>query len=262
MTEATTAGGSVLSTADGPIGRLTLNRPAAMNAITVELGRELELGLRRLAQTCAVIVIRGAGGNFCAGGDFAEVERLRAAGPEALLELFENFRRACAVISELDVPVVAAVEGNAMAGGFELMQACDIALVHAEARIADNHANFGMIPGGGGSQRLPRLAGRQRALAHIMTGDRLSGTEAVAWGLAYRSFPDAEFDSGVETFVRDLAGKNRASIATIKRLVHRGLEMPLRDGLAMEVTAIVDHICGPAGGAAIHSFAGRRDGGH
>src|SRR5207245_10930949 len=142
----------VLTTVDGPVGWLTLNRPEAMNAVTVELARELEAGLRRLAGEAAVIVIRGAGGNFSAGGDVAEVDRLRGEGPAALAELFEAFGRALATIAEIDVPVVAAVEGYAMAGGFEL-QACDIVIVADDAVIADTHLKFGQIPGGGGSQR-------------------------------------------------------------------------------------------------------------
>ncbi len=81
-----------------------------------------------------------------------------------------------------------------MAGGFELMQAADIVLVSDDARIADNHIKFGMIPGGGSTQRLPRLIGRQQAMGLLLSGDRLSGADAVRLGLAYRSFPQADFD--------------------------------------------------------------------
>src|ERR671930_1700202 len=135
------------------VGWLTLNRPNAYNAITTELARALEQALLDVAEGCDVIVIRGAGGNFSVGGDFKELERLRAAGQDAMRELFEAFRAACGVIAQLPVPVVAAVEGYAMAGGFELMQACDFAIVSEEARIGDNHSNFGQVPGGGSSQR-------------------------------------------------------------------------------------------------------------
>ena len=150
-------------------------------------------------------MIRGADGNFSVGGDFNELERLRAEGEEAMAELFDAFGRACALIAELPVPVVAAVDGYAMAGGFELMQSCDIALVADEAKIGDNHSNYGMVPGGGSSQRLPRLAGRQRALALILTGERLSGPDAVAWGLAYRSLPADE----LHTAAGELAAEAR-----------------------------------------------------
>jgi enoyl-CoA hydratase/carnithine racemase len=162
------------------------------------------------------------------------------------------------VIEQLPVPVVAVVEGYAMAGGFELMQSCDIVLVHENAKIADTHSNFGQIPGGGSTQRLPRLAGRQRALAHILTGDRLTGAEAVHWGLAYRCLAADGFDDAVAAFVGKLADKDRQALATSKRLVYQGLKLPLAEGLALERRAVVEHILGDTAGAAIAGFTERR----
>ncbi|MFJ9562846.1 enoyl-CoA hydratase/isomerase family protein [Streptomyces fuscichromogenes] len=244
----------VLVSRDGPVGHVVLNRPEAMNAITVELGRRLEEALRELAPSVAVILVRGAGGTFCVGGDFKELQRLLAGGREATAPLFENFGRACAAIAELPVPVVAVVEGYAMAGGFELMQACDIALVHENAQLADTHANFGQVPGGGGSQRLPRLVGRQRALAHLLTGDRLTGAQAVEWGLAYRCLPAQEFDQRIDAFAHQLADKSRDALARTKRLVHEGLRLPLDEGLALERAAVLDHLGGASATAGIKSF--------
>jgi enoyl-CoA hydratase/carnithine racemase len=247
----------VLTAVEGRIGWLTLNRPEAMNAITLALARELERGLGRLATESAVIVIRGAGGNFSAGGDVGEVARLRAEGQKALAELFYSYGRALSFIAELDVPVIAAVEGYAMAGGFELMQACDIVIVADDAVLADTHLRFGQIPGGGGSQRLPRLVGRQRAAAHILTGDRLSGAEALAWGLAYQAVPAVQLEAAARTFAERLASRNPEALARAKRLLVRGLELPLTDGLALERAEAVDHIMSPAGEAAIAAFTER-----
>jgi len=246
-------------TAAEGVGRILLNRPAQLNAITVELGRELEAALRELGARpdVNVILVRGAGGNFSAGGDFHEVERLRADGPSALVPLFENFGRACAAIAEIAPPVVAAVEGVAMAGGFEFMLAADIALVRDDARIADNHVNYGQIPGGGSSQRLPRLIGRQRALGLLLSGERLSGRNAVEHGLAYRSFAPEEFDDQVESFVTRLAGHRRDALIGIKRLVHDGLATSLETGLALELERVVAHISGEAGKAGVDSFSSR-----
>ncbi|MGW6458649.1 enoyl-CoA hydratase/isomerase family protein [Streptomyces sp. NPDC055078] len=246
--------------ADADVGHLVLNRPEAMNAITVELGRELGTALSRLAESVRIIVIRGAGGNFSVGGDFKELETLRAQGPGALRPLFENFGRACSSIAGLPVPVIAAVEGHAMAGGFELMQACDIALVHENVKLADNHARFGQIPGGGGSQRLPRLVGRQRALGHLLTGDRIGAEEAVAWGLAYRSLPADGFDEAVRAFAGALAAKGPGALGRIKRLVHEGLRLPLEDGLALERRMVVEHQSGESAKAGIAAFTERNDG--
>jgi enoyl-CoA hydratase/carnithine racemase len=248
---------TVLAEAQGPIGWITLNRPDALNAVTIELARELEAALAGLAPQVGVIVLRGAGRHFCVGGDFKALEALRAEGPDAMAELFAAFGRATALIGQLDVPVVCAVHGYAMAGGFELMQACDIALVAEDAQLADNHANFGQVPGGGGSQMLPRLAGRQRASAHILTGDRLSGTDAVAWGLAYRAVPAAELADAARALAEQLAGKDREAQAKIKRLIRDGLALPLEEGLALERRVVVDHLTGESAGAGIASFINR-----
>jgi enoyl-CoA hydratase/carnithine racemase len=238
------------------IGRLTLNRPEAMNAVTTELAAELERALAALAEEARVIVIRGAGGNFCVGGDFKALEPILG-DAAALRELFEAFHGACSLIAELPVPVIAAVEGNAMAGGFELMQACDFALVRDDARIADNHSNFGQIPGGGGSQRLPRLVGRQRALGLLLTGEKISGAQAAEWGLAYRAFPAAGFEAGVGEIAAGLAAKSPAALAGIKALVREGGEQSLDDALALEVDRVVDHIAGAGVGELTNRAGGR-----
>jgi enoyl-CoA hydratase/carnithine racemase len=239
---------SVLVTVDGAIGTLTLDRPEAFNAINIELAQALERGLRTLGDDPAVnvIVIRGAGGNFSVGGDFKELERLRAEGVDAVRELFESFHRACEAIASVPAPVLAAVEGHACAGGFELALASDIVLVRDDAKLSDIHSNHGMVPGGGSTQRLPRLVGSPRALGLILSGDRLSGSEAVQWGLAYRAFADGEFESSVTEFAAKLAAKDRAALRRSKRLVREGLERPLADGIALELETVLEHLSGPA----------------
>jgi enoyl-CoA hydratase/carnithine racemase len=244
--------------ADG-VAWITLNRPERMNAISVALSGELEKAIVELGNdpNVTVIVIRGAERNFCAGGDFDEVELLRSKGPDALRELFAAFRCACEAIARVEVPVVAAVEGVAMAGGFELMQASDIALVSEDARIADNHIKFGMVPGGGSTQRLARLVGRQQALGLLLSGDRISGADAVRLGLAYRSFPQPEFDDGVRRFATDLAARRREAVTSVKRLVYAGLGVALSTGLEDEIDSAVDHICGHAGQNGVAAFRQR-----
>ncbi|MTD44663.1 enoyl-CoA hydratase/isomerase family protein [Conexibacter sp. W3-3-2] len=235
----------VTTTVHEGVASVTLNRPDAMNAITVALARELEAALRDAAAGADVIVVRGAGDHFCVGGDYKELTRLQAQGPAAMRELFEAFGAATALIATLPVPVIAAVQGNAMAGGFELLQACDMAIVADDVRLADNHANFAMVPGGGGSQRLPRLIGRQRALAHILTGARIGAAEAVALGLALRAVPRAELDAAAGELAATLAAKDRTALARTKALVHEGLALPLDEGLALERRRVVEHLTSP-----------------
>jgi enoyl-CoA hydratase/carnithine racemase len=241
------------------IGTIVLNRPDQLNAVNVELAVALERALVTLGSDTAVnvVLIRGANGNFCAGGDFAEVERLRGEGPAALSSLFEAFRRACDAIAAVEVPVVAAVEGVAAAGGFELMQAADIVLVSDDARIADNHVRFGMIPGGGSTQRLPRLVGAQQAMGLLLSGDRLSGVDAARLGLAYRSVAPAHFEQAIERFVATMAGRERSALVAIKRLVVSGMQKPLAAGLDDELVAVVEHISQGAGRNGASAFSQR-----
>jgi len=243
---------------DDRVGWITLNRPKAYNAVTIDLAQALERALVDLAAQAHVIVVRGAGGNFSVGGDFKEVERLRALGQGALSELFESFARACFTIADVSVPVVAAVEGYAMAGGFELMQACDFAIVRNDARIGDNHSNFGQVPGGGSSQRLPRLVGRQRALGLILTGDHITGAEAAAWGLAYQALPAEDFENAVADLARRLASKSPTALTRAKRLVYAGFELPLESGIALEIETVLAHLSEADAGEGIERFESRR----
>ncbi|WP_320671893.1 enoyl-CoA hydratase/isomerase family protein [Patulibacter defluvii] len=253
----------VLAARDGAIGRITLNRPAARNAITTELAVALEADLRSLAadDEVAVIVIRGAGGQLSVGGDFHELERLRTSvdppPAEAMAGLFRAFRGACDAIAELPIPVVVAVEGYAMAGGFELIQAADVAIARDDAVLADNHANFGQVPGGGGSQRLARLVGRPRALGLLLTGDRLSGAQAAAWGLVYRAVPADDFEDALAALLDQLAGKDRTAAARTKALVRGGLDGPLAAGLDRELEVVLEHLGSAAAAAGIDRFATR-----
>lgn len=235
----------LLSFEDRPSGRVahvTLNRPELRNAITIALGRALQDALSKAAVDTNVIVIRGAGGNFSAGGDLSEVSALRAQGLEAMRPLFDNWVAACELIATLSVPVVAVVEGYALAGGFELLSSVDVCLVCDDAVLADNHVNFGILPSAGGSQRLPRLVGLPRALGHVLTGERITGKQAEQWGLVYRSVPAEELESTLLALIDRLASKDRQTLATTKHLVRTGLAGSLKDGLVMEVEATLAHL--------------------
>ncbi len=242
------------ATADG-VCTITLNRPEAMNAITTSLAAALGEALSEGAANADVIVIEGAGANFCAGGDFNHLQSVRS-DPAALRALFETFSTTCATIAELEVPVIASVRGVAMAGGFELMQACDICLVDEDAQIADNHSNFAMVPGGGGTQRLTQLVGRQRALGLILTGSRIGGRAAVEWGLAYSAHPPNQLAAATAGLARALANKDRATLAKTKRLIRGGLEHRLATGLEAEIEVVLEHLGSARAAAGIGAFIG------
>jgi enoyl-CoA hydratase/carnithine racemase len=245
----------VLVRVDGDVGHVELHRPHARNAITVALAEALHDALVDLAGRARVIVVRGAGGHFCAGGDVDEVTRLAAEG--GLRGLFDAFHRACSVVATLPVPVVAAVEGSATAGGFEFVQAADVVVVRDDAVLADNHARLGQVPAGGGSQRLPRLLGAQRALSHILLGERLSGAEAVTLGLAWRSAPADGFEALVDDVVARLLRADPSAAARTKRLVHEGLRGSLADGLARETDVVLEHLADPVVAERLARFRAR-----
>jgi enoyl-CoA hydratase/carnithine racemase len=226
---------------DGEVGRITLNRPAARNALDGTTVTELEAALDELGTTARAVVVAGAGDNFCAGADLRHVAGLRD-DPAGMRAFIAQINRAFDAAEACPVPVIAAVQGYALAGGFELMQACDLVLVADTAVIGDQHANFGLLPGAGGSQRLPRLVGRQRALGLLLTGDRLTPAQAVDWGLALRVVPAARLGAEATALAQRLASLSRPGLARIKELVGRGLGLPLRDAIALETEVFMEHM--------------------
>lgn len=238
---------------DGQVGRVLLNRQRVLNALNYTVVLELEQAVRELEKQSRVILIEGAGEHFCAGADLryvAETDKLR--------ELIEQINRAFFCIERVPIPVVAAVQGYALAGGFELMQACDVVIVADNAVIGDQHSNFGLIPGGGGTQRLPRLIGRQRALALLLSGDRLTGQEAVAWGLAYRSVPFAQLAEQSLAFAQKLATKSQGGLKTLKYLVDHGSEKELTEAIELEVNTFLEWVPGRDAQEGLHAFQERR----
>ena len=238
---------------DGKVGHVLLNRPQVLNALNYAVVLELEQAVRELETRARVILIEGAGDHFCAGADLryvAETDKLR--------ELIEQINRALFAIERAPIPVVAAVHGYALAGGFELMQACDVVIVADNATIGDQHSNFGLIPGGGGSQRLPRLIGRQRALALLLSGDRLNGQEAVAWGLAYRSVPFTQLAEQGTAFAQKLATKSKGGLKALKYLVDSGSERGLTEAIDLEVDTFLEWVRGRDAQEGLRAFRERR----
>ena len=224
------------------VATLTLNRPDALNALSLELLREISQAVAEVAddQSVKALVVRGAGRAFCAGADLLFFDTVFA-DISLLPPYVELLNRCFFQLEELPIPTIAVVHGFALAGGLELMLACDLALVAADARIGDQHANFGLMPGGGSTQRLPRRLGMQRAMELLTTGRWLSGTEAVEWGLALRAAPADALDAELEQLLSGLRTKSRTSLGWIKSITRQGRDLPLRDGVALENFAFVQY---------------------
>ncbi len=218
------------------VGILTLDRPQQFNSLSLAMHQQLVAALDALEQDPAVrcLMIQAEGKHFCTGADLHEVTGLRASAQA--LEHFlatglASFRR----LEQSRLPVVAAVQGLALAGGLELVLACDIAFAGESARLGDQHAQFGLVPGWGGSQRLPRLIGRRRALELMLSARWLDAAEALSFGLVNRVVPNAELREHTFAYCRELAARSKPGLGLMKQLVDRGLDLPLDEALALEL---------------------------
>jgi len=225
------------------VGRIVLNRPDQLNAISPPLLEDLDRVAEAIEGDGAVraATITGAGRAFCAGADLRAVRELSpdAGAWRGFMRLWHHvFNR----IEALPVPVVAGVHGFALAGGLELMMVADLAVADETARLGDQHANFGLVAGGGGSQRLPRLIGARRAKELMLLGGWLSAAQALEWGLVNRVAPAGQLDAVVAELAKSLAGKSGSANRTVKALVNRGLDMSLGRGLELELDLVAAHM--------------------
>ena len=218
------------SLSDG-IATLTLNRPARLNALNAALRDALAAALRRADANPRVkaVVLTGAGRAFCAGLDLTE---LAETGADVSAQVAQTDFGA--ILAAMQTPVIAAVNGPCVTGGFEIALACDMILAAEGAFFCDTHVKVGLLPGWGLSQRLPRLIGPYRAKELSLTARRLPATEAAAWGLVNRVLPDADLLPAALDLARSVAAWPSANVAAIKTLIDDGHALPLAEALAME----------------------------
>jgi len=219
------------------VRRITLSRPERMNALDGPALQALNAAVRDCAaarDAVKVLVIRGSGRAFCAGNDLkwlaAGVLEDRAAHmrhQDLMQDTFERLEAAPQI-------VLASVNGYAVAGGFELALACDLVLVDEAAHLGDEHIRRDLLPSGGSSQRLPRRIGLQRALYYLVTGRRMTGSEAAALGLAVQAVPGALLESATLALAGEIAQKHALALDAMKQMARRALELPLQDGLRYE----------------------------
>jgi enoyl-CoA hydratase len=216
------------------IATITLNRPDVHNAMNDAMRRELTRCFEGLAtdDDVKVVVITGAGDKaFSAGADIREFVE-----PLVPVKFREHRRRVDfrQVMDRCPQPIVAAINGYALGGGLELALACDIRVAAANATLGLTEVNLAIIPGGGGTQRLPRLVGRGKALEMILTGARIPADEALRIGLVERVVPAGEALKAAGELARAIASKAPVALRYAKEAVVKGLELPLADGLRLE----------------------------
>jgi enoyl-CoA hydratase len=219
---------------DGAVASVTINRPKVLNALNTQTINELEQVMRELRadDTVRSIVLTGAGEkSFVAGADINELAVLSPAEGQ------RHGRRGQSVfdlIEDLGKPVIAAINGFALGGGCELAMACTIRIAADHARLGQPEINLGIIPGYAGSQRLPRLVGKGRALEMLLTGDMVSAARAYEIGLVNKVVPGAELPGEARKMATALAAKAPLATRYILEAVHHGMEMPLADAQFLE----------------------------
>lgn len=247
----------LLVSRDEGISTFTLNRPRAMNALSRELRAALAGAFREAAADPEVgaVVLTGAGERaFCAGLDLKELAgEDGGGGPGATLAGGADLD-VIGAMEALDRPILGAVNGVAVTGGFELALACDVLVASTHARFADTHARVGILPGWGLSQKLSRLVGIHRAKELSLTGNFLEAERALAWGLVSRVVEPAELLSTCRALARDMLSCEPDALRAYKRLIDEGFGMPYADARRLEARASREH----ARGLTSEAVAGRR----
>jgi enoyl-CoA hydratase/carnithine racemase len=222
---------AVTFAADGPVGTITLDKPPA-NSYDIEMVAELGAAIDAAAAdaTSRVVVIRSASERFfCAGAD---IKRFLANDVDANMEMIRTAHAALSAIAAADKPFVAWIAGHALGGGLEIALACDLRYAaEGSFRLGTPEVTLGLLPGNGGTQRLPRLIGRGPALELLLTGRQVTPDEALQLGLVGGLFAD---DDAFGAHVQRLAAGPPVALAAIKRCVHEGAERTLDEGLALE----------------------------
>ena len=219
---------------DGGVTILQLNRPQKKNSLNTEMRKELEAAFESIATDSSVraVVITGGEEFFCAGADIGEIQEANTA--EATYKHAREFQLLFDQIEALPQPVIAAVAGYALGGGCELALACDFRIASEGAKFGLPEIKIGAFPGGGGTQRLPRLIGAAKAKEIILTGDPISAEEAFSLGLVMKVVPKDKLLQEAKSFAGKLAALPRLALEASKMLINRGLEVDLASGLEME----------------------------
>jgi enoyl-CoA hydratase len=243
---------------------LTLNRPQAMNALSRELRRALIKTFGELADDAdtKVVILTGSGRAFCAGLDLKELggevgsPAKNSAGAPSAPPSQDSAQRALSneteaavsggelvqALARLEQPIIGAINGFAITGGFELALACDVLIASSEARFADTHARVGIMPGWGLSQKLSRAIGIYRAKELSLTGNYLPADLAAQWGLVSRVVPPAELLPTCERLARDMLSCDPVVLRSYKKVIDDGFAQSFGDGMRLEAEASRRHV--------------------
>jgi enoyl-CoA hydratase/carnithine racemase len=231
---------------------LTLNRPKVLNAFDEQMLRELVGALETIPDPGKPLIITGAGRAFCTGGDLKAYLR-RLEDQEGLRRYFLLLADVFETIVDYPAVTVAAVNGVAVAGGLELMCACDLAVAAESARLADGHINYGLHPGAGSSVLLGRIIGERRARWLLLSGEFIGAVEAERIGLLNRVVPDDQLEEAANSMAAAVARHSRAAIRRTKRLIKTDIKTILR----VERESLLEHFRHPETRSHLEGFSAR-----
>jgi enoyl-CoA hydratase/carnithine racemase len=246
---------------DGRVAIVTLDHPP-VNALSSQLLEELEAEYDRLDRDgeTRAIVIRGEGEKaFVAGADITEFPAMREQIEEAAeTGSARGIQKLAARMDAGRTPVVAAIHGYCLGGGLELAMACDVRIAAEDAQLGQPEIKLGLIPGGGGTQRLPRLVGHGRALYLNLTGDPISGAQAYDWGLVEQVVPRDRLLEAALTLARTLSERSPHAMGVIKELAAETRDLPLAQGLQREAKGFIRCIGSEDGAEGVVAFLEKR----
>lgn len=251
----------VVLEADGPVAWVRLNRPEAMNSLNQALLGELNDALDAIEddEHFRVVVLTGTATVFCGGADLKGLPGPDGSiDPGQLLAFVRQVGSTLDRIAALGMPVIAAVNGYALAGGLELVLACDLVVAARSARLGDAHANYGLLPGAGGASRLVRVVGPNVAKYLAFSGRFMAAADLVPYGLVNEVVRDDQLVDHVNQLASHLAAKSRVGLAQMKRLINDGLEQSLSVALRSEQQALAAHANSPDAREGLAAFREKR----
>jgi enoyl-CoA hydratase len=219
---------------EGAVAVIQIDRPQKKNSLNTELRHEMEGVMRAIAADAKqrAVILTGGEEIFCAGADISEI--VGTASAEAAYQHAREFQILFEQLEALPQPVIAAVSGYALGGGCELALACDFRIASDTARFGLPEIKIGAFPGGGGTQRLPRLVGIAKAKEMILIGDPITAEQALAVGLVMKVTTKAKLMEEANAFAAKLASLPRLALQASKMLINRSQEMDLASGLELE----------------------------
>ncbi len=227
---------NVLYEKDGAIAYVTLNRPKVLNALNRRTWEDLREAFEDAREDSAIrgVILTGSGDKaFIAGADIGELSKVTAVGAEASSTFGQGVLN---LIENLGKPVVAAINGFALGGGCETAMACTIRVATENAKFGQPEVKLGILPGGGGTQRLPRLVGKGRALQLILSGEMISAQEAYRIGLVNEVVPAADLIARAEAILKQIFANAPIAVRYSLEAVNKGLDTSQAEGQALEAS--------------------------